>query len=99
MVKEIFLSNHFNKIFEQHSTKKEQLDEFVWHLKLQFGIQLYFCEIIGKRWSFFTGDKTLDIPQHKIVLNNHFGMMTAEIPVSEKEWQLILDFINEKLNQ
>jgi len=41
----------------------------------------------------------LDIPQNKIILNNHFGMMTAEIPVSEKEWQLILDFINEKLNQ
>jgi hypothetical protein len=96
MGKEIFSSNHFNKIFEQHLTRKDRLDEFAQQLKIQYGIRLYFCEIIGKRWSFIAGDKTLDIPQHQIKLNNHFGMMTAEIPVSEVEWNLILDFIKEK---
>jgi hypothetical protein len=99
MGKEIFSSNCFNKIFEQHLTQKEQLNEFARQLNFKYGIQLYFCEIIGKRWSFFAGDKTLDIPHQQIILNNHFGIMTAEIPVLEAEWKLILDFIKEKLNQ
>jgi hypothetical protein len=71
----------------------DQLNEIAGELNSKYGIKVFFCEIFGSRWSFMAGDKTLDIPEHRIKLNDDYGMMTSEISCSEEEWQEIINRI------
>lgn len=71
----------------------DQLNEIAGELNSEYGIKVFFCEIFGSRWSFLTGDKTLDVPEHRIKLNDDYGMMTGEISCSEEEWLRIIERI------
>jgi hypothetical protein len=81
-----------------NTSLKKQLDEIAIELESKYGIKVYFCEIIGNRWSFFAGDKTLDIPEHRIPLNDSFGIMTGEISCRQEEWEKILEDIKANLS-
>jgi len=71
----------------QYSNPQKWFNEIAEELKSKWGVQTYFCEIFGNRWSFFAGDQTLDIPLHRIRLNEHYGMITGEIPCPVYVWQ------------
>jgi len=99
MEKETFLSDQIYQIFETTGTLKSRLDELAQKLKKVLGVQVYFCEIIGNRWSFFAGDMTLDIPQHRLWLNKKFGMMAGEIRCPEQEWTEAVEQVKNILNR
>ena len=65
---------------------KDRLNEIAREVKSVYGIKVFFCEITGNRWSFFAGDKNLDIPEHRIFLNDNYGMMAGEISCKDEEW-------------
>ncbi len=89
----IFSSKEIDKISNQFSNINERLNAIADRVKASTGISIYFCEIIGSRWSFCAGDITLDIPEHRIKISDNYGMMTGEIYVSEKEWTKILNLL------
>ena len=64
---------------------EKQLDEIAIDLESKYGIKVFFCKIIGNRWSFFAGDKDLDIPEHRISLNDNYGMMAGEIACQDED--------------
>lgn len=72
---------------------KDRLNEIAREVESGYGTKVFFCEIIGNRWSFFAGDITLDIPEHRIMLSNDYGMMAGEISCSDKEWEQIINRI------
>jgi len=76
---------------------KDQLNEIAENLKAKYGVKVFFCEIIGKRWSFYAGDMTLDIPDHRFSLTSGLGMMTGKISCKEEEWKKVIKSIKMKL--
>jgi hypothetical protein len=91
----IFTSKDILEISNQISNINECLNSIADRVKATTGISIYFCEIIGSRWSFCAGDITLDIPEHRIEISEKYGIMTGEIHVSENEWTKILDLLKE----
>lgn len=89
----IFTSNDILEISNQFSNINERLNAIADRLKVTTGISLYFCEIIGARWSFCAGDISLDIPEHRIKIADNYGIMTGEINISKNQWTNILDLL------
>ncbi|OHD53660.1 MAG: hypothetical protein A2Y33_06995 [Spirochaetes bacterium GWF1_51_8] len=57
-----------------------------------FGIRTQFCEIYGKRWSFFRGiDDDAVIPAARIELSPGWGMIAESVPAAEEGWRVLLD--------
>jgi hypothetical protein len=60
-------------------------------VKRKYGIDIWFVEIFGKRWSYIAGSKDEEIsflPPERIELSPQFGMMSEgwyKIPAEERE--------------
>lgn len=90
-----FSSKDILEISHQFSTIYERLNAIAQRVKAKTGTSIYFCKIIGSRWSFCAGDITLDVPEQRIVISDHYGLMAGEIFISENEWKKILDLLKE----
>lgn len=88
-----FSSKDILEISHQFSTINERLNAIAERVKKGTGTSIYFCKIIGSRWSFCAGDISLDIPEHRIKISDSYGVMTDEIRISENEWRIILDLL------
>ncbi len=97
MANATFLFDDIVGVFERQVERKQQLDELAVLLKMECGIAVYFCRIIGARWSFVAGDRSLDIPEQRIKLNENWGLMTSKIMCSKLQWQKVLDILRDKL--
>ncbi|MDD2636418.1 MAG: hypothetical protein PHW82_13080 [Bacteroidales bacterium] len=95
----IFTSKDISEISKQFSNISDRLNAIADRLKTTTGISVYFCEIIGARWSFCAGNIELDIPEHRIKISDKYGIMTGEIGVSENQWTIILNLLKEFLKQ
>ncbi|MDD3049678.1 MAG: hypothetical protein PHR06_00880 [Candidatus Cloacimonetes bacterium] len=58
-------------------------------LKTEYDIELNFCNLVGRRWSYFAGEKDLFRATKRIKLNNSFGIITDSFLVPELEEELI----------
>lgn len=90
-----FSSKDILEISHQFSTINKRLNAIAERVKATTGISIYFCEIIGSRWSFCAGDITLDVPEQRIKISDSYGIMTGEICITENEWRRILDLLKE----
>jgi len=59
-------------------------------LKTEYDIELNFCNLMGKRWSYFAGEKDLFRATKRIKLNNSFGIITDSSLEPELEKELII---------
>lgn len=98
MANAMYLFDELHAVFEKHNEQKAQFNALAAILNRECGIQVYFCEIIGVRWSYVAGDRTLDIPEYRIKINERYGLMAGEILCSESQWQQILKALCEKLS-
>ncbi len=59
-------------------------------VKKEYGVNIWFAEILGKRWSYIAGQREGEIslfPSDRIRLNKRFGIVSnrwKEIPVTER---------------
>ncbi len=77
------------------STSKNELQmyftEMARRIRDTYGIDVWFAEITGKRWSYLagrTGEEESPLPARRIELTDRFGMISDEwdrIPADESE--------------
>jgi hypothetical protein len=77
------------------STSKEsliaRLVSTVSHVKEQYGVDIWFAEILGKRWSYIAGSTQGGdslLPPERIELSERFGLVSdgwSQIPAGERE--------------
>lgn len=99
MENEIFTSKDIHEISCKYYDFNDCLNAVADKLKAITGINMYFCEILGARWSFCAGDIKLDIPQHKIKISDNYGIMTGEICIPENQWVKILNVLRNFIEQ
>ena len=57
------------------SKGKEELNEVCKTILREQGVRCYFCEIIGKRWSFLAGDKDIIAAPVRYMINDKLGVL------------------------
>lgn len=92
-----FSYKDISEITSKFSDINEQFNAIAEKIKITTNTDIYFCEIIGARWSYCAGAKNLDVPEHRILLTEKYGIMTGEILVSEDKWENILKILKEFL--
>ncbi len=81
MVKETFTSEE--TLIARH------FDQMVQHIWVMYGVNVWFAEIMGKRWSYITGRKekgTSLLPPRRIKITDRFGFISdgwENIPADE----------------
>ncbi len=63
----------------------QKLKKIAQWLDATHNIELYFCQILGKRWSFIAGRSDLYAPQRKVCLTDQYGMVLEDKQLSEKQ--------------
>lgn len=69
---------------------KERLEKVALLFKEKEGIKLNFCRIYGKRWAYYAGDPDLVIPEKKLPINEHFGLIIENNTLDDKTWEALL---------
>ncbi len=75
--KKIELNNNFSLI--------DKLNIIVNHLQKNYEVEVYFCEIIGKRWSFIAGVANSYLPQRRIEITKNLGIVIDDGDLSEEQ--------------
>ena len=97
MENETFSSKNLEEILTKFPNKKECLNAVSGRIKETTGTSIYFCKIIGSRWSFYAGDITLDIPEHRFKISDNYGIMTGKIGIPDSQWTKTLDLLKKFL--
>lgn len=92
-----FSYKDISEITSKSSDINEQFNAIAERIKIATSTDIYFCEIIGSRWSYCAGAKNLDVPEHRIQLTEKYGIMTGDISISENEWKNILKILKDFL--
>jgi ethanolamine utilization protein EutP (predicted NTPase) len=76
---------------------KEKISLLAHDLKDYFHTDIYFCEIMGKRWSFVAGSGNIINGIHRLKLTNHWGII-ADIDLTQNsDISLIINLIRKIL--
>lgn len=67
------------------------LNELTKHFKNIYDAELFFCEILGQRWSFVAGESQSYMAQDRIKINNNLGMMIDNANLSENDMKEIIE--------
>lgn len=82
------------EIFKQSKSREAILGEIATFLENEYGIKAYFCKIAGKRWAFLNGNKNVDIPRHRIRLDNDTGLIVESLEnIDDEKWKIILNTV------
>jgi len=54
---------------------RQELNDICKAILQQQGIRCYFCEVIGKRWSFMAGDENIIAAPHRYMLDSKLGII------------------------
>lgn len=88
--------NDFIRQLDNSESKKSfvaKLNEITSELSSLFQMNVYFCEIKGKRWSFVAGSDSAVLASNRFQLTNSWGIITDNISVNDDEWTLILELM------
>jgi hypothetical protein len=89
--KKIELNNNFSLI--------DKLNIIADHFQDNYQLEMYFCEIIGKRWSFIAGRSDSYLPQKKIKLYKNLGMVVDDNKLSEELVRDLTDVVKSSLEE
>lgn len=89
MVKETYIYNELEKLLAPECDRKEKLNKVASWIERKYGIKLCFCELLGKRWSYYAGSERFLVPQERVKINNNWGVLAENIEDKDK-WERIV---------
>ncbi len=87
--KKIELNNNFSLI--------DKLNIIVEHFQEKYDLELYFCEIIGRRWSFIAGKPNSYMPQRRIQVYKNLGMIVDDSKLNDELVKDLIDVVKSAL--
>ncbi len=87
-----------SKKFRPVTERKFELEKLAEEAKKKFGVNVWFAEVLGKRWSFLAGEKDEEffLPPVKILLCENLGLVVEcdDAEVAEK----VADYLLSRLD-
>ncbi|PIS27919.1 MAG: hypothetical protein COT43_08020 [Candidatus Marinimicrobia bacterium CG08_land_8_20_14_0_20_45_22] len=87
----MILTNKISHTIQDSIELKKRLITLTEKLKNEFGVDVCFCEIFGKRWSYVAGNQTIGFPHRRIRLNDKIGLIIGENLINEKIVQSLME--------
>ncbi|PID28568.1 MAG: hypothetical protein CSB55_04350 [Candidatus Cloacimonadota bacterium] len=91
MVNATSICKDLRHIAEPHVELKSLLEAIAYWLETELGIRIFFCELKGRRWSFFAGKDSLDTAQVRYQINDKLGMIAEANDLGKEFWQELTD--------
>jgi len=76
---------------------KDRLQLIALELKDYLNADIYFCEIIGKRWSYVVGSGDILDEIHQLKISDKWGIMSDKNLALNKDMDIIINLIKEAL--
>ncbi len=93
MEKETFIYNALKNICGSDKSQKQKLHDVAEWVYRNRGVKLYFCEILGSRWSFFSGFDGMIVPEERIKITDTFGILVEKSSADCHNWDEILSAV------
>ena len=77
--------------------KIQVLETLVKKFKEVYNFELYFCEILGNRWSFIAGDSLSYLPQTRVEITKNLGMIIDDSNIPDKDLENIIAIIKKEI--
>jgi len=87
--KKVKLDNAFNLI--------DKLNIIVDHFQENYQVEMYFCEIIGNRWSFVAGNEKAYLPSKRIQLFKNLGVVLDDSQMSDELTTALTEIVKSSL--
>jgi len=78
---------------------KAKLAALAHEIESFYRINVYFCEIKNRRWSFYAGSKDPILAPHHTQINEKWGIITDKISMSDSEWKSVIKFISKFISK
>ena len=75
-----------------------KLELLVDYFLAEYDVELYFCELIGNRWSFVAGDSLSYLPQRREKINEKLGAIIDDSGISEDIVNIIVNKTRKELS-
>jgi len=99
MDKETYIYNHLKDFIEDTETQNDTLEKITEWVYIEFQVNIYFCEIKGKRWSFIAGRQNVLSAPNRIKVNDHIGIIAEDNDIQDDTWNTLTSAINRILQQ
>lgn len=75
-----------------------KLEDLVQVFQKEYNVELYFCELLGNRWSFVAGDAQSYLPQRRERITENLGVIVDDSGISEEVVEKIIKLTQKELN-
>ena len=99
MENEISISKHFQEIFSTNHDLRDKLQEIADWLQHTFSFKCYFCEIIGRRWSFCSGTKETILLQKRIQISEKMGWIIEDTDIDNNLLETLISILKEHMDE
>lgn len=93
MEKEICTYNRLKEIYHNGKDAKERLKEIAEFIDHRYGVKIYFCKLLGRRWSYYAGIDGVMVPEENIKITDDLGICVEKGDIDQQDWIDILDAI------
>lgn len=97
MEKETYIYNHLSDFVAEARNEKEKMEQIAQWVYIEFQVNIYFCEIMGKRWSFVAGRNNILSVHHRHQVNSTIGLIAEENDIVSDSWEILLKVIRQLL--
>jgi hypothetical protein len=99
MDKEMSISDTIDLLFSDNPDAKSTLQDVSDLIKQKHGQDLWFCELMGRRWAFRAGSPKTLTGTYRYLLNEDWGIIADNICISLNEWKLICSCLKRNLEK
>lgn len=78
---------------------KTKLAALTHEIESIYRINVYFCEIKNRRWSFYAGSSEAILAPHHTQINEKWGIISDKISISDSEWKSMIEFISKFISK
>jgi len=78
---------------------KSKLAALAHEIESIYRINVYFCEVKNRRWSFYAGSKEPILAPHHTRINEKWGVITDKISISDNEWATVIKSISKFISK
>jgi len=75
------------------------LERMVKKFQEAYNIEMYFCEVMGNRWSFIAGDTHGYLAQRREIITKNLGVMIDDSSVTDKDIENVVKIIRKELDE
>lgn len=89
MDKETYIYSHLKDFLVGTNGRNARLERIASWIFIEFQVNVYFCEIMGKRWSYLAGRNNIIDTGEKTPLTTNLGMIAEANDVRSDTWEAL----------